>query len=46
MLWFYYFKNSNEFFLNARNLILPIAIVYVVGVVMAEMRSPKIGDVT
>ena len=30
---FYYFKNSNEFFLNASDLILPIAIVYVVGLV-------------
>ena len=30
---FYYFKNSNQFILNASDLILPIAIVYVVGVV-------------
>ena len=33
MFCFYYFKNSNELFLNASDLILPIAIVYVVGVV-------------
>ena len=47
MFCFYYLKNSNEFFLNASDLILPIAIVYVVRVsVMAEMHSPKIGDVT
>ena len=30
---FYYFLNSNKFFLNASDLILPIAIVYVVGLV-------------
>ena len=30
---FYYFKNSNELFLNSSDLILPIAIVYVVGLV-------------
>ena len=49
MFCFYYFKNSNEFFLNASDLILilPIAIVLRCWVsVMAEMRSPKIGDVT
>ena len=33
MFCFYYFKNSNEFFLNASDLIIPIAIVYVVGLV-------------
>ena len=33
MFCFYYFKNINEFFLNASDLILPIAIVYVVGLV-------------
>ena len=33
MLCFYDFKNSNELFLNASDLILPIAIVYVVGLV-------------
>ena len=33
VLFFYYFKNINEFFLNASDLILPIAIVYVVGLV-------------
>ena len=33
MFCFYYFQNSNEFFLNASDLILPIAIVYVVGLV-------------
>ena len=30
---FYYFKNSNELFLNASDLILLITIVYVVGLV-------------
>ena len=33
VLFYYYFKNSNEFFLNASDLILLIAIVYVVGLV-------------
>ena len=33
VMFFYYFKNSNEFFLNNSDLILPIAIVYVVGLV-------------
>ena len=32
-IMFYYFKNSNELFLNASDLILLIAIVYVVGLV-------------
>ena len=31
MLSFYYFKNSNELFLNASDLIIPIAIAYVIG---------------
>ena len=47
MFCFYYCKNSNELFLNASDLILPIDIVYVVGgSIIAEMRSPKIGDAT
>ena len=33
VLFYYYGKNSNEFFLNASDLILPIAIGYVVGLV-------------
>ena len=33
MFCFYYLKNSNEFFRNASDFILPIAIVYVVGLV-------------
>ena len=46
MFCFYYFKNNNEFFLNASDLILPIAEQRCWVSVMAEMRSPKIGDVT
>ena len=47
MFCFYYLKNSNEFFLNASDLILPIAshCLRCWGSIMAEMRSPKIGDV-
>ena len=33
MFCFYYLNNSHEFFLNASDLVLPIAIVYVGGVV-------------
>ena len=43
MFCFYYFKNSNEFILNASDLILPIGLRCWVSV-MAEMRSPKISD--
>ena len=45
MFCFYYFKNSNEFFLNAIDLIDRHCLRCWVSV-MAVMRSPKIGYVT
>ena len=47
---FYYFKNSNEFILNASNLSNRIfyrwTLMIVGGIKMATMCYPKIGDIT